>query len=452
VTSPVRTAADLVALLEHRIGAGILAPGARLEPVRALAAELQLAPNTVAAAYRVLGERGLVVGEGRRGTFVAARPPLGLPGPAEEPVADGVVDLASGNPDPALLPSLAEALAAIDTSPVLYGHPPVDPQLAALFRGGFAVDGVPADHLAVVGGALDGLERVLAAHLRPGDRVAVEDPGYASVIELLHALGLRPVPVAVDRFGPDPTAVGAALGVGVAAVVITPRAHNPTGAALSADRAAELRPILAAAPDVLVVADDHAGPIAGQPYHHLIGDDRTHDRADADGETRRWATVRSMAKSLGPDLRLAAVAGDELTVRRVAGRQLVGQGWVSHLLQRVVAAMLSNPATPGRLAAASAAYAGRRAMVVDTLAAAGIEVHGRSGMNIWVPVDDEARVVAGMLRRGYAIRSGARFRLASAPGVRISVAATPEPILADAAAALVVVLDRSRPGGSTRSV
>lgn len=439
-----RTAADLVALLEQRIGAGILTPGARLEPVRALAAELGLAPNTVAAAYRVLGERGLVTGEGRRGTFVAARPPLALT-PAEDPVAEGVVDLASGNPDPALLPSLADALAVIDTGPVLYGHPPVDPQLAALFRAGFAVDGVPADHLTVVGGALDGLERVLAAHLRPGDRVAVEDPGYASVIELLHALGLRPVPVAVDPFGPEPGALTAALAAGVAAVVITPRAHNPTGAALDADRASELRPLLAGA-DVLVVADDHAGPIAGQPYHHLVGG------PGGDDQPRRWATVRSMAKSLGPDLRLAALAGDELTVRRVAGRQLVGQGWVSHLLQRVVAAMLSDPATPELLAVASAAYTRRRAVVADALAVAGIEVGGRSGMNVWVPVDDEARVVAGMQRRGYAVRSGARFRLASPPGVRISVAATPEPVLAEAAAALVAVLDRSRAAGSARSV
>ena len=431
MTSPVRTAADLVALLEQRIGAGILAPGARLEPVRTLAAELGLAPNTVAAAYRVLGERGLVTGEGRRGTFVAARPPLALTA-AEDPVAEGVVDLASGNPDPAFLPPLAPALAAVTTVPVLYGHPPIDPVLAGLLRADLETDGVPAEHLAVVGGALDGLERVLAAHARPGDRVAVEDPGYTSVIELLHALGLRPVPVAVDPAGPRPEALAGALASGVAGVVITPRAQNPTGAALDADRAAELRCVLAGAPEVLVVVDDHAGPIAGQPYHHLVGE-------------RRWATVRSVAKSLGPDLRLAALTGDELTVRRVAGRQLVGQGWVSHLLQRVVAAMLSDPATPELLADASAAYARRRAAVVEALTAAGIEVEGRSGMNVWVPVDDEARVVAGMQRRGYAVRSGARFRLASPPGIRISVAATPEPVLAEAAAALVAVLDRSCP-------
>jgi DNA-binding transcriptional regulator YhcF (GntR family) len=51
---------------------GRLPAGTRLPPVRRLAEELALAPNTVARAYRELEAAGLVETAGRRGTVVAA--------------------------------------------------------------------------------------------------------------------------------------------------------------------------------------------------------------------------------------------------------------------------------------------------------------------------------------------------------------------------------------------
>ncbi|MFJ8024188.1 hypothetical protein [Streptomyces sp. NPDC096311] len=45
-----------------------------------------------------------------------------------------------------------------------------------------------------------------------------------------------------------------------------------------------------------------------------------------------------------------------------------------------------------------------------------------SGMNVWVPVRDESAVVNGLRSYRWWVAAGARFRLASAPGVRISVA------------------------------
>lgn len=58
--------------IASRAASGDLAPGTRLPTVRALATELHLAVNTVARAYRELEADGVVVTEGRRGTFVAA--------------------------------------------------------------------------------------------------------------------------------------------------------------------------------------------------------------------------------------------------------------------------------------------------------------------------------------------------------------------------------------------
>jgi DNA-binding transcriptional regulator YhcF (GntR family) len=54
-----------------RVSSGELAAGTRLPTVRALAAEVGLAVNTVARVYRELEADGVVVTEGRRGTFVS---------------------------------------------------------------------------------------------------------------------------------------------------------------------------------------------------------------------------------------------------------------------------------------------------------------------------------------------------------------------------------------------
>jgi DNA-binding transcriptional regulator YhcF (GntR family) len=69
----------LVHEIAGRIQRGTLAPGARLPTIRALADQLGLAPNTVAKAYRMLEDDGLIQGRGRLGTFVAERLPARLP-------------------------------------------------------------------------------------------------------------------------------------------------------------------------------------------------------------------------------------------------------------------------------------------------------------------------------------------------------------------------------------
>ena len=89
------------------------------------------------------------------------------------------------------------------------------------------------------------MERILGAWLRPGDRVAVEDPGYPPLLDLLAALDLSAEPMALDESGVRPDALARALGRAVA-VIVVPRAQSPTGAAWHPGRAAELARILAA--------------------------------------------------------------------------------------------------------------------------------------------------------------------------------------------------------------
>ena len=234
--------------------------------MRRLALEVGLSPVTVAAGLAELRRRGVVVTEPRRGSRIGQGPPIGSPR-MPMPVPRGARDLSRGNPDPDLLPDLARALSRISIPVRLYGDPPAIPELTALAREQLRADGVPGEDLCVVSGALDGIERVLESHLRSGDRVAVENPGYAALFDLLRARGLMLVPVEIDERGMRPQPLRGALERGASAVIVTPRGQNPTGAALDGARAHELMGVLAGFPRALVIEDDHLGQVAGAARH-----------------------------------------------------------------------------------------------------------------------------------------------------------------------------------------
>ena len=425
--------------MEAGIRSGALGTGAALPPVRVLAEELAVSPATVAAAYRSLRDRGLVDTAGRGGTRVRSRPPVATRLSRRLPPPPGALDLSGGEPDPALLPPLRprlRRLARAPLDPASYRSGGPLPELLEVARQRLSADGVPVRGagLTVTGGALDGIERVLTAYLRPGDRLAVEDPSWANLLDLAAALGLKPVPVPVDDDGPTADGLRAALAAGARGLVVTSRAQNPTGAAVGAARARELRRILRERPEVLVVEDDHAAELAEVPLHPLAG------------ATACWAFVRSVSKPYGPDLRTAVLAGDEATVARVEGRMQLGTGWVSTLLQRLVVEAWHDPAVDRVVARARRAYSHRRDRLRAELAARGLTAHGRTGINVWVPVADETAAVARLRDRGYAVAPGSLYRLAAAPGIRVTISPlrTVEAIveLADAIAASVAV-----PGG-----
>ncbi|MFC0601293.1 aminotransferase class I/II-fold pyridoxal phosphate-dependent enzyme [Streptomyces palmae] len=405
------SAKGIGASIEQGVAEGALPPGTALPPVRRLAERLGVSPGTVATTYKELRQRGIVVTRGRGGTVIADAPAVASRRPP--PVPPGVRDLAGGHPDPAFLPAL---LPPARLSPGARSHRSV-PRLARLeelTRAWYEADGVPSEHVTFAHGALDCAARLLSAELRPGDAVAMEDPGYHHLLDLVAALGLRSVPVAVDDEGMRPDALRSALRAGARAVICSPRSQNPCGGCFSARRRDELVEVLRAAPEVLLIENDHNSAIAGVPLHTLTA-----------GGLPRWAQVRTVSKFLGTDLRWAALACDATTLARHDGRLLLTSGWVSHVLQEMVVRLWTDPATWDLLDTARTAYAQRRTALVEALAARGVAGHGASGMNVWVPVRDEAAAVSGLRTRGWWVASGARFRLAAAPGVRVTTAALP---------------------------
>ena len=399
------TAAEISESVRDLVERGDYAPGDHLPSVRSLAARLGVNRNTVLAAYRSLVTARIAATGGRTGTTV-----LGAEQNADEGFTAGTVlrDIGSGNPDVSRLPDLAAAFAAVTPVHVLYGESVIDPDLAA-----WATEWIAADHprpfrLSITAGAVDAVERLLAQTLVQGDRVGLEDPCFLSSIHTARLAGYTPVAIPVDAEGITAAGLRAALESGVRAVVCTPRAHNPTGAGITAARAQELRAVLAEHPHVLVIEDDHFSLLAPTPYASIIAPTQ-----------ERWALVRSVSKFLGPDLRLAVTASDPVTAQRLALRLSPGTMWVSHVMQRLAAGMLRDADTQELIGAAGEHYAARNHRFVSMLAERGFAAQSVGGLNVWVDVrDDGAEVARRLAPRGWLVRSGAEFALepGSSPG------------------------------------
>ena len=392
--------ADSVRGLRER---GSLRPGDALPPVRELALTLGVNRNTAVAAYRQLAQAGLVLSRGRAGTVIAGAEPV-----AQEGIADTVLrDVASGNPDPRLIPDPTPALGRIVGRPVLYGEPVIDAGLEQWTREWMLAD-LPRDDLRVVvtSGAVDAVERLLAQALMRDDAVALEDPCFLSSIHTVRLGGYRAVPVAVDEEGMTVDGLRAALDAGVRAVISTPRAQNPTGVSLTPARAAALRDVLADHPYVLIIEDDHFSMLSPHPYATLIGPDH-----------RRYALIRSVSKFLGPDMCLALAGTDPTTAERLAMRLSPGTTWVSHLLQRLAHAQLTDIDVRAQISRAAAHYADRNAAFRDALRARGIRTVSTDGLSLWVQLQTTARAAADrLMRRGWLARPGDEFLLDEAAG------------------------------------
>lgn len=394
----VPTARGLATAVSRCIAEGTLTPGTKLPPIRTVAKELALSPTTVSSAWSLLSRSGALHSAGRRGTTVLDTSLSG--GSRYRQALDRSVplsiDLASGVPDGALLPPLAGVLQRVGTAgtPSSYLEDPVVPELAELLRADWPYD---AEVLLVVDGAMDGIDLVTRTVLRYGDTVAVEHPCFPPLVDLLEALGVEVVGVPVDPHGLDPAALGEALRRPLAALLVQPRAQNPTGVTLNRRRAHELAVLL-----------DGTGTL-------VIEDDSAHGISPAEPiSLGRWLPaqtvhIRSYSKSYGPDLRLAAVSGPAEVLNEVAARRHLGQGWSSRLLQRILVGLLTDPDALGQVRAARDEYARRRQLMVRALARHDIAVGGSEGINIWVPVEDEAGSLLRLASQGIGVSAGAPF-------------------------------------------
>jgi len=392
------TARGLAAAVSRAIADGVIAPDTKLPPIRTVATELALSPTTVSSAWALLARSGAVRTDGRRGTTVLDTAVAGsnrYSRALEHPVTLAQ-DLSTGVPDEELLPRITEVLADLDTAgtPSSYLEDPVVPELADVLRDDWPY---PPAGLTVVDGAMDALDLVTRTTLRFGDRVVVEHPCFPPLADLLEALSVDVVGVPVDDEGLDPVPLSEACRGSVAAVVLQPRGHNPTGVTMTPARAERLASLLGAT-RALVIEDDSAHGLSPAPPLSL----------------GRWLPeqtvhIRSFSKSHGPDLRLAAVSGSAELLRTIDARRHLGQGWSSRLLQRILLGLLTQEQAVAQVEAARTAYARRRELLVGALSERGLTVAGTEGLNIWVPVEDETAAIVRLASQGIGVSAGAPF-------------------------------------------
>ncbi len=345
------------------------------------------------------------------------------------------VDCTTGSPDTSLLPwrvlqrKWIETLQRTAHSELQYGGPePVDTLVQALVPR-LTADGISCREAdLVVGSSAQQLmvltfEVARALSSRSTPVIAMEQPGYPTGLDTFERIS-QVVGISVDEFGAMPTSVETALASGVTAILLTPRAHNPTGASWSASRMRELADVLANFPGVTIIEDDHFADIASTHPGSLLSDTRIEDRV---------VYIRSFSKAFGPDLRIAAAVVRPRLRNILMDAKGYADGWTSRMVQRAFAAALIEDELKESLCNAQAEYAERRRRAAEGLSL-GVRsgalnlTQSEDGVNLWVGLPlglEAAHVVERVAALGALVVSGEPFFVS--PGrrhaVRLSVGA-----------------------------
>jgi 2-aminoadipate transaminase len=285
---------QLSVYLQRLIHTGDLLPGDRLPPTRELSAKLGLNRTTVSAAYDLLEESGMIKGSVGRGSFVCAPPPNTQNVPAQnEPNSlnwshalgaafststgasrPGTINFSASRPSEHLFP-VDEFRACCEE--VLHG-----PRLRSLLQLGSpsgyeplrhyllqrAEFADPSDDILITNGCQQAVDLLRRALVRPGAKVAIEEPVYPGLKNLFLESGADLIGVTVTSEGVDLYSLRRALEAGARLLVLTPSFQNPTGATIPAANRKAIVAMARAAGAVVIENDiyselayrDHAAP------------------------------------------------------------------------------------------------------------------------------------------------------------------------------------------------
>jgi GntR family transcriptional regulator/MocR family aminotransferase len=449
-----------VQLAEHLrtlIASGRLPAGEKLPATRELAGALAIGRNTAAQAYQRLIDDGALLAHVGQGTFVssreAARAPLRTDGTSADASSDidgprafawdtlfsrsarqalppaffpdsgeGIrFDFRCGRVDESVVPltelrrAFAAALRAPDGDRVSlanfsdpYGQPELREQIARMLMArGIACT---AADILVTAGAQQALDLVARVLVDPGDRVAVESPGYAFAAMAFRNAGARLVPIAVDEAGMRTDQLARTLRTHrLKFVYTTPAAQLPTGVVMHDSRRRAL----------LELADETQTPIVEDDYdsefRYAKGAPPALKTWDAAGQV---VYVGTFSKAIFPGLRLGYVVAASALRDRLALTQVQASFGVGHIAQAAMADLLESGAFERHVRRLRRHYAKRRAALLDALAdtmpksVTWIEPLGGLQVHITLPREIPGAVLRAAARtRGVLFQAGETFFL-----------------------------------------
>jgi GntR family transcriptional regulator/MocR family aminotransferase len=432
--------------LATMIEAGRLPPGAKLPATREVAAATRLARKTVAAAYDVLAERGLVTAHVGQGTFVAAvraaratgaAPPaprtfawqglfargaaIPLPAGLRREARDGrPFDFRGGRVDPASLPlnDLRWAFArpfesrarlrelAVHHDP--FGWPPLRREIARhLTARGVACD---PEQVLVVSGLQQAIDLAARVLVEPGDAVAIEQPGYFGAALAFGGRGADLLGIEVDEEGLDTEHLARILRVRrVKLAYVTPATQCPTGVTMSERRREGLR----------ALADEHQMPIFEDDYDcELRWAGPALPALAAHDAAGQVIYAGTFSKVLFPSLRLGYVVAARPLLERLAATRLVADFGTGVVAQAALTTLIATRGLERHVRRLRRRYAERLQALLDALARempAGTRwITPRGGLLVWVtlpPGVDAERLRRAAADRGVVYTPGDLFHL-----------------------------------------
>jgi GntR family transcriptional regulator/MocR family aminotransferase len=420
--------------LRRAIVDGRLRPGDRLPPTRELARGLSVSRTTATVAYDRLAGEGFVRSRVGAGTFVseqAARAPLKAKGHRFEgalrprAVWDAIhlpaavfprraqFDFRTGVPDASLFPRetwrrlLGRELRSEAIGSGAYGHPAGHRGLReAIARHVGISRGIEAtaDDVTITNGTQQALDVVARVLLAPGDRVAVEDPGYGPPRRLFQSLGMRVDGVPVDGHG----LVVDALPRHTRLAYVTPSHQYPLGVSMALPRRLAL----------LAWAErNHAAIIEDDYDSEFRFRERPIEPLQTLDATGRVVYVGSFSKTMLPTLRLGFVVAPPSLHAAVHRAKFVTDWHTSLLVQAALARFIDDGGFARHLRKVGGVYRARHELVTNVLAREFAEhlevVPSAAGLH-----------VAALARTASAERMGAVVRRASETGVEVQELST----------------------------